>query len=89
MHGRLFVGDSFTGFEEYRWGGTSCGSKTVSAPQLAELQAGMNNPRIMIDPVSLLAVRVSDGDQSEEAVLDDLLYPSDFVVVPEPGTAIC
>jgi len=50
-HGRLVVGDSVGGYQEYRWGGASCGSKTLTDAHLAELMAGMNNPRILIQPL--------------------------------------
>jgi hypothetical protein len=51
FHGRMVVGDSIGGYAEYRWGGTSCGSRTLSELQVAELLAAMNNPRILVQPL--------------------------------------
>lgn len=50
-HGRMIVADSVGGYEEYRWGGVSCGSRVLTDAHLAELVAAMNNPRILIDPL--------------------------------------
>jgi hypothetical protein len=47
----MVAGDSIGGYTEYRWGGTSCGSRTLSELQVAELQAAMNNPRILVEPL--------------------------------------
>lgn len=51
FHGRMIVGDSIGGYEEYRWGGTACGSKVLSDQQVARLQDGMNNPRVLVEPL--------------------------------------
>lgn len=52
FHGRMVVGDSIGGYTEYRWGGTSCGSRTLTELQVGELLAAMNNPRILVLPLS-------------------------------------
>jgi len=51
FHGRMVVGDSIGGYAEYRWGGTSCGTRTLTEFQVGELLAAMNNPRMLIQPI--------------------------------------
>jgi len=51
FHGRAVVGDSIGGYVEYRWGGASCGSRTLTEFQVGELIAGMNNPRLLVEPL--------------------------------------
>jgi hypothetical protein len=50
-NGRMIVGDAIGGYLEYRWGGTSCGSRTLTEAQTSDLLAAMNNPRVLIQPV--------------------------------------
>ena len=42
-HGRLFVRVSKQVVDEYRWGGTSCGSKIVNEAQLSALNLALAN----------------------------------------------
>lgn len=48
-HGRLFV-DTNKGSEEYRWGGTSCNSKTISDDMVALLITAIGSPRVVVKP---------------------------------------
>jgi hypothetical protein len=41
FHGRLIISVTSSLTEEYRWGGTSCGSKTLSAENVHELGAAV------------------------------------------------
>jgi len=50
-NGRIIVGDAIGGYAEYRWGGTSCGTKTLTEAQTSDLLAAMNNPRVLIEPL--------------------------------------
>jgi hypothetical protein len=51
-HGRLFVLNSGGTLDEYRWGGTSCGSRVLSDAEFAALQAAHNNKKMTIQPRS-------------------------------------
>lgn len=50
-HGRGFVKNVSGGLDEYRWGGTSCGSRTLTEPQMAALQAALDNPKVRVQPL--------------------------------------
>jgi hypothetical protein len=52
FHGRIFVKNSDGSLAEYRWGGTSCGLRLLTADQVAALQRGLDNKRILIEPRS-------------------------------------
>jgi len=41
-HGRMFIKTN-AGTTEYRWGGTSCGTRTVSEAQVAMLQGALDS----------------------------------------------
>ena len=47
-HGRLFVKAADGTLEEYRWGGTSCGSRVLTDAQVAALQAALDNNKMRI-----------------------------------------
>lgn len=49
-HGRMFVRNEDGVLDEYRWGGTSCGSRTLTEPQFLALQAAANKKNLLIDP---------------------------------------
>lgn len=51
-HGRVFVKKPDGTLDEYRWGGTSCGSRTLSDEQVAVLQRALLNPKMRIGPRS-------------------------------------
>jgi len=53
-HGRILVGDIVGGYGEYRWGGSSCPGLTLPNEEVDKLQRGMNNPRILIVPITKL-----------------------------------
>lgn len=53
-HGRMFVKNSDGALDEYRWGGLTCGSRTLSEAQFASLQAVQNNKKMTIAPLSQL-----------------------------------
>ncbi len=47
-HGRLFAKAADGTVEEYRWGGSACGSRVLTEPQVAALQAALNNNKMRI-----------------------------------------
>jgi hypothetical protein len=51
FHGRLFVKNTGGTLDEYRWGGTSCGSRTLTEAQVASLHRGIDNKRMQIQPI--------------------------------------
>jgi hypothetical protein len=59
FHGFIKVGDSVGGYAQYKWGGNHCPGFDVSPENVAALQRGMNNPRILIQPRS----KPGAGDQ--------------------------
>lgn len=50
-HGRLYVKNADKTLAEYRWGGTSCGTRVLSDAQVASLQAAIDNKKMQIEPV--------------------------------------
>ena len=50
-HGRMFVLEADDTLTEYRWGGTSCGSKVLSESQVARLMDLSTAPYMRITPV--------------------------------------
>ena len=54
-HGRLFVKNADGNLDEYRWGGTSCGTRVLTEDQLALLQRALNTKKTTIEP------RTQDG----------------------------
>jgi hypothetical protein len=51
FHGRLYVKNADNTLAEYRWGGTSCGTRVLSDAQVASLQAAIDNKKMRIEPV--------------------------------------
>lgn len=50
-HGRVFIKSGKTAAVEYRWGGTSCGSKTLSAEHVDLLvQASRSSSSVHVSP---------------------------------------
>jgi hypothetical protein len=49
-HGRLFVATA-TSLDEYRWGGTSCGSRTMSEEQVKLLTDATNSAVVRVTPI--------------------------------------
>jgi hypothetical protein len=54
-HGRLFVKNADNTIAEYRWGGTSCGSRVLTEDQIAMLQRALTSKKMTIEP------RTQDG----------------------------
>jgi len=52
FHGRLFVKNANGALDEYRWGGTSCGTRLLTEDQVAALQRAYDNKRMQIEPIS-------------------------------------
>jgi len=48
-HGRMVVENSDGALDEYRWGGTSCGTRTLTEPQFLGLQAAANKKNMFVD----------------------------------------
>jgi hypothetical protein len=53
-HGRLLVKNSNGSLDEYRWGGTSCGTRLLPEADVAVLQRALNNKKMRIEPRSQL-----------------------------------
>jgi hypothetical protein len=51
FHGRLFVKNVNGNIDEYRWGGTSCGSRTLTEEQTATLQRALHSKQVHIRPL--------------------------------------
>ncbi len=48
FYGRLFVKAADGTLGEYRWGGVSCGTRVLTEPQVAALQAALNNNKMRL-----------------------------------------
>ena len=53
FHGRVFVKNPNGALDEYRWGGASCGSKTLTEAQVGALRSALEDKRIVIEPLHL------------------------------------
>lgn len=62
-HGRMFVKNGSGTLDEYRWGGTSCGSRTLTEPELAMLQRALERKNMLIEP------RSQDGQGSTKCLV--------------------
>lgn len=51
-HGRMFVKVGKDTLSEYRWGGTSCGSRTLEENEVAMLQRALERKNMTIKPLS-------------------------------------
>jgi hypothetical protein len=68
-HGRLFVKAANGTLDEYRWGGTSCGSRVLNDAQIAALQGAIDNNKIRIELLT------QDGQGSAVCVVGFTLAP--------------
>lgn len=50
-HGRLFVRTLDGTLDEYRWGGTTCGSRTLTEEHTATLQRALHSKQVQIRPL--------------------------------------
>jgi hypothetical protein len=50
FRGSITTGDSNLGYAQYRWGGSSCPARDLPYELVDDLQRGMNNPRVLIEP---------------------------------------
>ena len=65
-HGRLFV-NTDGNLAEYRWGGTSCGTRILTEDQLALLQRALHHKKMTIEP------RTQDGQGNTKCLVGFLL----------------
>lgn len=49
-HGRMVV-KSAGGLDEYRWGGTSCGSRVLTDAEFAVVQRALDNKQLRVRPI--------------------------------------
>lgn len=70
-HGRMFV-KSATGVDEYRWGGTSCGSRVLTDTQFAAVQRAFDNKQLRIRPI------YQDGQASTLCVVGFTMIPAKY-----------
>jgi hypothetical protein len=52
FHGRVYVKNGSGGLDEYRWGGTSCGSRILTDAEVEALHRGLDNKSMRIQPVT-------------------------------------
>jgi hypothetical protein len=52
FHGRVYVKNGNGGLDEYRWGGTSCGSRILTDAEVEALHRGLDNKSMRIEPVT-------------------------------------
>lgn len=50
-HGRLFVKNVDGVIDEYRWGGASCGSRTLTDEDTSKLQLALHTKQVHIQPL--------------------------------------
>ncbi|QSX39316.1 hypothetical protein [Shewanella cyperi] len=62
-HGKALTKISSGVYEEYRWGGASCGSRVLNDQQLAALQGALDNPNVKV------AFRYQDGQGISKCVV--------------------
>jgi len=68
-HGRLFVVDADKNLVEYRWGGTSCGSRVLTDAHFEALHRALDNKKMMIEPTYQL------GQADQKCVVGFHLVP--------------
>ena len=51
FHGKLSVRNADKLIDEYRWGGTSCGSRLLTEAEVAALQRALDNKKARIQPI--------------------------------------
>ena len=49
-HGRMYVATAGGTLDEYRWGGTSCGTRLLTADEVAALHRALDNKKVQIQP---------------------------------------
>lgn len=62
-HGKALTKISSGVYEEYRWGGTSCGSRVLTEQHLTALQGALDNPNVKV------AFRYQDGQGLSKCVV--------------------
>jgi hypothetical protein len=77
-HGRIFVKDSGGDVVEYRWGGTSCGSRVLTEAEVAALQRALNNKQMRIQPLH------QDGQGQALCLVGFMLVPKSSVSLVIP-----
>ncbi len=77
-HGRLFVKAVDGTVLEYRWGGSSCGSRVLTDAQVAALQAALNNNKMRIQ------VLTQDGQGLSKCVVGFTAAPKSAVKLVFP-----
>lgn len=65
-HGRMFVDANGT-LGQYRWGGTSCGSRVLDESEVALLQRALNQKKMTIQP------RYQDGQGQTQCLVGFVL----------------
>ncbi|MFR9720516.1 hypothetical protein ACL00X_14260 [Aeromonas diversa] len=71
--GRAFTKMSKGVLEEYRWGGTSCGSRVLSDAEVALLQGALDNANVRV------AFRYQEGQGATKCVVGFALVRKGFV----------
>ncbi len=62
-HGKALTKIATGVYEEYRWGGTSCGTRVLNDDQIAMLQRALDNPNVKV------AFRYLDGQGISKCVV--------------------
>jgi hypothetical protein len=77
-HGQLFVQKADKSVVEYRWGGTSCGSRLLSDAEEAALHRALDSKVMRIRPL------YQDGQGSALCVVGFTLVPKKYVAAVIP-----
>ena len=72
-HGKALTKISNGVYEEYRWGGTSCGSRVLNEQQLNALQGALDNSNVQV------AFRYQPGQGSAKCVVGFSLERKGYV----------
>ncbi|QYJ80051.1 hypothetical protein [Shewanella acanthi] len=62
-HGKALTKVGTGVYEEYRWGGTSCGLRVLAAEEVLMLQGALDNPNVKV------AMRYQDGQGQSKCIV--------------------
>jgi hypothetical protein len=78
FHGRLFVKAADGTVGEYRWGGTSCGTRVLTDAQIAVLQNALDNNKMRVQLLT------QDGQGISKCVVGVTVMPKSAVKLVAP-----
>jgi len=77
-NGRALVKNTLGALDEYRWGGTACGTRVLSEAEVATLQAALNTKNMFIRPSYQL------GQGNSRCLVGVLLVPKAQLKLVQP-----